>query len=547
MLASEFPFEILSQIADFLFNKDKASCALTCKRWKTPFQETLWKSIDVSSTKELEEICATVNNSMINHRQFYHLVQALRFTGYCTIDWLQSDTFRTFPNLKHLDIQYVYSKYSSMNFPSSYPPLDSLVSIKLQIHAVVQEIPTKDLLDLLKTMPRLRKLDVCVYSSVYSFRITPSNLNTLHEYLPHLTSITLRLALADISQDSVQTDLNITPILSVTTLDLDILDWDHLWLYYLSYKYPNVHTLRWKTSCASSGWIVKGYKELKGSPLRSIKAAFPHLDTFDFYTEDRTAWSHAILWELLCPSKAPIKKLKYTIKKCSCSAIYMDNCISLRRLCFHNGRLFIGPEIHGELIKHGLQSLKLDSVVASGPVFDYLSFRCRSLEFMDLARAQICGSVSDKTKRLYIDMSYTSFKVLRLDHIQLYSSDKLMDKSTAINFLSLSQSTGPRLSGKRQQIQNDGPAVGHPTWFHTFYELDYAFDFAPKIRQLTEQEVLIATEYYQSSRFRESNSAQEVERTFNGQVFKDDWINDLFIGYAELRYCNMENYCVPLP
>ncbi|KAL0084431.1 hypothetical protein J3Q64DRAFT_1747648 [Phycomyces blakesleeanus] len=455
-----------------------------------------------------------------------HLVQALRFTGYCTIDWLQSDTFRTFPNLKHLDIQYVYSKYSSMNFPSSYPPLDSLVSIKLQIHAVVQEIPTKDLLDLLKTMPRLRKLDVCVYSSVYSFRITPSNLNTLHEYLPHLTSITLRLALADISQDSVQTDLNITPILSVTTLDLDILDWDHLWLYYLSYKYPNVHTLRWKTSCASSGWIVKGYKELKGSPLRSIKAAFPHLDTFDFYTEDRTAWSHAILWELLCPSKAPIKKLKYTIKKCSCSAIYtekiiqrlvqsfsktiktlsivgdvyfdteniarpefsycprlveleitdcgvsialdnlLDNCISLRRLCFHNGRLFIGPEIHGELIKHGLQSLKLDSVVASGPVFDYLSFRCRSLEFMDLARAQICGSVSDKTKRLYIDMSYTSFKVLRLDHIQLYSSDKLMDKSTAINFLSLSQSTGPRLSGKRQQIQNDGPAVGHPTWFH---------------------------------------------------------------------------------
>ncbi|KAL0084429.1 hypothetical protein J3Q64DRAFT_1747646 [Phycomyces blakesleeanus] len=606
MWASELPFEIIAQIADFLLKNDKYECSLTCKRWRALFQQSILKNIKVDTMIELEEICNLIKNPTSNSPPYDLIVQGLRFTGPCKIDLQQSDIFQILPNLKHLFLESLHINQEDIGLASYYRPLKFLVSIKLQIKVVKLPMATDILVEYLENIPHLQKLDVTAYSSVSPLRFSSNSFNTLHRTLPHLAYIKACLILTDIHKKYVQEIPKTVPALSVTTLDLSIVDWDHPWLYYFTYKYPYLRTLMWRTSCAATGWIVKNYEERNVALLHSIATVFPHLETVDFYTEDCTEWSHAIFWDLLCRSNVPIKTIKYETKYSDCEASFLktiiqrflqsfsktietfsivgnmrfkfkniarpefsycpqlvdleikfsgvsialdnllDNCIALRQFKYVDGRLYIDSKTYGEPMQHGLQTLDTDGVVANAAVFDYLSFRCRSLEYMDLTQAQICGSLSDDTRSLHINMIYTRLKVLNVFRARFYSSDERMNKNTIINLVLLSQLTDTGLSSEKRQLRNMGPNVKHLAWLHLYCKLDYPSDYAPKIRNLSEQEVVTITNYYQKRLFKESVTVQEAERSINGQTFAEDWKADLYRGYAELRCGFIADCRVPL-
>ncbi|KAL0077828.1 hypothetical protein F4703DRAFT_1881466 [Phycomyces blakesleeanus] len=165
---------------------------------------------------------------------------------------------------------------------------------------------------------------------------------------------------------------------------------------------------------------------------------------------------------------------------------------------------------------------------------------------MNLTQSYICGPISDKTGRLCIDMPHTQFKVLHLNRVQFYSSVETIDENTAINLILLSQLTKPLPSMENTEEVSDSLSVDTIGWFHLFCELDYAFDYAPKIRQLSKQEADDTIKYYQEFRSIENIDVPEVERSFNGQVSKENWKADLCRGYSELRCGHIADYRVPL-
>ncbi|KAL0084355.1 hypothetical protein J3Q64DRAFT_1747346 [Phycomyces blakesleeanus] len=358
--------------------------------------------------------------------------------------------------------------------------------------------------------------------------------------------------------------------------------------------------------CVSRKRIVKKYNAEKMVLLNSLQSVFPHLEMVDFYTEDRTAWSHTLFWKLLCRLNVPLKRIRYMIKFSGCGPSFLgiiiqrffqsfsttlekisiigdayfkaknivrsefpycprltsieltdcgisitldnilDNCPALRQLKFSRGQLTNSPEAHKESNKHGLHIVELDEIVTSASVFNYMSFRCRDLQYMNLSRSQIGGSISAKTGSLCVDMSYTSFKLLQLSHVRFYSSENAMDKDTAINLTLLSHLTGLDMTAETEDLNKAlEHSVENLAWYHLYCELGGLFDFTLEVRQLLEQEVCDVVEYFQRSRVKNMSQSSEADRSFDGQVSQDDWKEDLYRGYVELRCGHVAKYVVP--
>ncbi|KAL0077790.1 hypothetical protein F4703DRAFT_1881273 [Phycomyces blakesleeanus] len=613
LLPTNLPFEILSQIAHFVSADYKFSCILTCKAWRYPFQESLLENIEVSSMDTLDNICAIVKDSTGNYTPQELITQSLRVTGKTSLaDWQETRVFKTFPNLKYLDMGSLSFYDVDIKCTKYGPPWESVTSLKFQVSPTSWRISNEFILEILRKIPNLQSIDISSDSFYYLIEFDLSQYNSFHIALPKLTSIKARLGLKDIHPNAVPSIPRTLPALYVTNLYLEHTYCSYLWLYYFCYKYPNLRTLIWKSVHKFGNIVIEEDDGRKISLLRSVKRLFPHLETVDFYTEEPTEWSHSIFWNLLCLSDVPIKKLKYKIKSRDSDAtcfgmtierftrsfsttlekisivgnvyfdvenivklecIYCPNLVSveinecgvsialdnlldnwpaLRRLKFSNVHLYINPESQRESAQHGLRFMVLDNIVASAPVFKYMSFRCRLLQYMSLSQSQICGPILDETGSLCIDMSYTNFRLLQLDHVKFYSSEEDISKDTSINLTLLSHSAGNQtLDEAKKKVnananENRKSTVEHLSWYHLYCELDCPFDYVPKVRQLSQQEVCTAIKYFEDFQLKDRTNIFEVERSCNGQVDKEDWKEDLYRGYVEFRCGHITEYAVPL-
>ncbi|KAL0084350.1 hypothetical protein J3Q64DRAFT_1862347 [Phycomyces blakesleeanus] len=605
MPASELPYEILSLVADYLYKDYKFECIFVCKGWKTTFQELFWKDREVRSVKKLEDAAVAVKHSTSDF-PYGVVLQTLTIVEACTLhSLLQSDAFETFYNLKHLVLEHVIIDSTDIKKITYSRPWKSLISLKLVIKIAKQNSLTPILIRLLTNYPSLKEIDVSPHSSMNSLNFNLKNFNTLHKRSPQLESIKGCFNLTNIHSNSVNTIPTTIAALHVTTLDLDLLDWDYLWLYYFSYKYPNIRTLKWKTMCESRERIVKEYNRNKAELLHSLKNVFPHLTTLEFYTEDRSTWSHALFWDLLCRSNVPIKKLTYILRVCfsspnfqqmliqrllqsfektletffvagnvsydiryivrlnipSCPVLVdltlydcgiyidldnlLDSCPALRRLMFTSGQLYISPEIREDPGKHGLRILGLDNVDASAPVFSYMSYRCRNLEYMNLDSIRISGSISEETGSLLINMPYTRLKKLDFHRVLFYPSNDHMNEKKVINLILLSQLKSSFPSDENEDHVDEIHDVDHLAWFHLFCK-KITIGFESKIRKLPKEEIATATEYYKSTPATERVNLSEERKSFQGLVPKRFWEKDLWKGYVELRCGHIASYKMPL-
>ncbi|KAI9006648.1 hypothetical protein CLU79DRAFT_779548, partial [Phycomyces nitens] len=160
MLTSDLPFEILSQVADFLQISDKISCSLTCKAWRVPFQESLLRNLEIDSVDTLEKICAIVNHSPTKS-EYSQLTQTICLTK----DWdlytfICSDIFKTFLNLKHLSISSLVFPYGDIDFSYYTGQWKSIISLKIRARDENWGVWIPTLARILTNCPNLQEFDI---------------------------------------------------------------------------------------------------------------------------------------------------------------------------------------------------------------------------------------------------------------------------------------------------------------------------------------------------------------------------------------------------
>ncbi|OAD72474.1 hypothetical protein PHYBLDRAFT_78086 [Phycomyces blakesleeanus NRRL 1555(-)] len=501
MPESDLPFEILSHIAIYVLNDDKPACMMTCKRWKIPFQESVWKTIEIDSFEKLEEICTIANNSTSRLPPYDLTTEIIRIHRPCNIRELQkTQAFRTFQNLKHLDIGAISYELADFGFTRYVPDSTSLVSLKLKIKAIDGIISTPITIGILGHMPNLQKIDIYPELSIYKIQFKLHQFNHLHTLLPKLTAIKLSLSFHWIHPKAVPSIPQTDPAPSVTTLDLEIIDWDHIWLYYFSFKYPNLRNLL----------------------------------SFDIKNIVTPKLSH-------CPRLVDLE-----IKCCGVSIALdnvLDNCTALRRLSFCNGLLYINPETNERPIQHGLRTLELDTVTTKSFVFNYISSRCRDLEYMALIQTQIYESVSEKTKGLHINMSYTNFKKLYLDHVLFYLSDDFMNMNITIKLVLLSQLTDPRKTNKDPEHGNVESFATHIAWFHLSDALKNNTSLnSLDITQLSEEDGYDITRQFLDFQLKRNYNSQEAKTFIREQTSVHPWKKDICEGCVEFTCGRINEY-----
>ncbi|KAL0073637.1 hypothetical protein J3Q64DRAFT_1826677 [Phycomyces blakesleeanus] len=229
----------------------------------------------------------------------------------------------------------------------------------------------------------------------------------------------------------------------------------------------------------------------------------------------------------------------------------LDNCVALKELRFFDGELLFYTSIENrgskpkeqdyQEQKHGLRVLELDNVLTSAEMFSHLSFRCRGLEYMELKSTSIQSVIgtSGRIPLLLLDMSYSSFKVLKLFDIRCTLSEDQLLESRFIKLILLSQLKDSRSSNEKKKCTDSSSAdITHPfrnlTWFKLFHEIEDDVDTDMRLRQLPEQESRIISKYCRSSDLRESDNFLKTNTWLNGEL-SQDLESDIQDGYVELR------------
>ncbi|KAL0084500.1 hypothetical protein F4703DRAFT_1916570 [Phycomyces blakesleeanus] len=589
MIVSELPSEVLSQIADHLPTEDRLSGSITCKSWRYPFQDALWRNIYIDSEKSLEYIYNTIKPSKNISTSYGLLVHSLRIGGYYEMpDEQQNEFFRYLPNLKHLDLGHMTCKHINTEMTIANQTWIYLESLIINFIGRPGGPTTENLISLLKTCCSLRKLEISAEKRFCPVSFSLKSFDSLHQALPQLIYFKAFISHAHDLQPILDTIPDTIQSLTMAILDISFYQWSAKWLYYFSYKYPNLRSLRLDTSKVIYGWTEIPLKNLKYKATCNRKDLWLHAQLYETNikrilqsfsgTLENLSIEGTVFFDikhgpaLELSSYAPFLKDLH-IKSCGVSINLddlLDKCPVLKRLRYFGGQLLINSStMIKETIQqqekqpqhHGLQILELHRVVTSAEVFSRLSFRCRRLQYMNLSSLWVSGLTFEADGCLLVDMPYTFFKAVRLAHIKYCSPYERRDGDTTISLTLLSQLSDPMSSlpsitstsdklihGEKEKVDRKSVAVvtrKNIAWFHTFLDVIFETDTRIGIRQLSEQEANTAVGFYQSFQSNRDNQPRRVDMPLDGDNLKEDWKDKLCRGYGELRCGQVEKYILP--
>ncbi|KAI9032575.1 hypothetical protein CLU79DRAFT_883140 [Phycomyces nitens] len=242
MLLSDFPREIIEQIADRLSFEDKISCSLVCKSWKRVFQDTIYSDISINSPEALQDVMTPSLDNRHKYHEIGHLVRYLTISH----DWdiavekiyaLQ----KAFPNIKYLSFPIAPLDFGSM---ASLDLWGALTELCMDI--VTSDLPIKEnsLVEIIACLPLLRRLEIhgeMNHESIVSFSV--NDFETIHSHLKHLEHMKLSTNLLTLSDTDLERIAKASPATTMKSLNITSDKTDHRWLCYFARKYPNLHTL----------------------------------------------------------------------------------------------------------------------------------------------------------------------------------------------------------------------------------------------------------------------------------------------------------------
>ncbi|KAL0084504.1 hypothetical protein F4703DRAFT_1980875 [Phycomyces blakesleeanus] len=353
MMPPNIPPEILSQIADNLSTEDRLSGSVTCKAWRYPFQDSLWRDIQIDSTAALEQLYNSIKSSTNTFTPHGFMVHSLRLISYYKIPDEQQDAFFSYlPNLKYLDLENLSCRDINLEMAKSNKTWVSLKSLIIEYNGSRGWPTTNDLISLLETCPMLKKLEFSTNSLRNASSFGLREFDSIHQTLQQLSHFKAYLYFEPEIQSTLDIIPNTLPATTMTALDIWFFQLSHDWLYYFTYKYPNLQSLRLDTSELYQRWTDHTRTQRVTYQYPPHSKGFQRLETLELVSPNISEWTHLVFWEFIYPLKAPIKNLKY------------------KAVCDHDDS-WLDAQLYATDIKRILQSFSetLETLSIEGTVF----------------------------------------------------------------------------------------------------------------------------------------------------------------------------------
>ncbi|KAL0084174.1 hypothetical protein F4703DRAFT_1859562 [Phycomyces blakesleeanus] len=92
--------------------------------------------------------------------------------------------------------------------------------------------------------------------------------------------------------------------------------------------------------------------------------------------------------------------------------VVLNFCPSLKKLRLVDSDISIGAETLEKPTMHGLQIVEIKGFFVSKSVFEYVSYNCRSLDYMNMKCPFLHRPISERSRIINIDMSFSNLKAL---------------------------------------------------------------------------------------------------------------------------------------
>ncbi|KAI9024475.1 hypothetical protein CLU79DRAFT_834445 [Phycomyces nitens] len=621
MLISHLPLDILFQIAKLLSNKDKIQCSLVNKRFSVPFQESLWEEIQISSSSGLDSICKTYEQGYKSvQRNLYHtksltLGEAVHVTEK-QIRILQ----QTFPKLRYLCILNYLLDQSSFTMPTDWSSWGSLNELVFSLLDCTISRAKKIVLDIVCSLQFLSKLTISLQFTIKDFEM-------LHSSLCQLEYLSINIVLSPLTIHDIKTVDIMVPATRLTFLKIYAQTTVHRWMCYFAAKYPNLHTLEGLV-IGENDKTVEYQSEIASASFPTIPHSFRHLKSFQATVAPRSAQTYLAIWKhfglsntslghvdceltgpvmnktnLVSIIKASVEPFADTLETLSFEYFeyeftknpltaamalghytclgylhisskpssvtlnhILDSCVALKALKLCARWIIIDPSAPTRSKPHGLRVLEIHYSAITAETLNFVSLHCPRLSYMWLLDTSIHGQICHKTGTLSVDMSKTSFIILRLTSIRFSISDDFDsngdgDGDGEMNFgvFALCQTTiktpprekkksskwkmplirqflTPRKTFDEDLSDKDDPTKNAKTdWYYAKHEYRRYSGWSYTMWKLTTKESEYVQDYLSSFQYNVSEKKRASGGHGNTSNTKNNWKKDLYRGCAILE------------
>ncbi|KAI9019468.1 hypothetical protein CLU79DRAFT_758949, partial [Phycomyces nitens] len=610
MPVSRLPFEIIANISSHLNPQDKYQCALVCRRWRTPFTESLWKKVEIHSEIQLDAICNVLSTITNTSKSPSHLVQQLFLLPYLGITNSQLHLMQQhfcFLDRLWIDDESLIIKCSVDNM--HWELWKHLT--KLDFHVPNTDFTTKEVLDTLSYLPKLTQLSL---GEQYLF--TPpsfclEDIETIHSHLPLLKKLSIKTELQMISVQDMEWIANVKPAKSLEFLEFDSSYATSQWIYYWAHKYPNMGVMKW--SAGDRDIERPAFENTISKKSFHLKNAFQRLEKITIDCDSDQIRVQELFLKILLNQSVSVKHFTYSMETIYNKEYYtpdvlktlvgpfstsletltlditanlsdqldisralslyprlveltltllslelelnvmLDLCPALNRLDVSSNMLSIKPDTSEQLNPHNLVFLRISRAKTCATLFNYVSWRCRRLQTLDLYGLRVSGQISPLTGNFRIYMPHSHFNVLKLENMHFYRSKNYRSctERNRIRLVSFAQEC-PRqksagLEPDRNWLMND-PPKGKADWFYQCFAGNRGFPLYTW-QKLVGQEIEYTKNYFRTYLYDPLCGSHVLEdpmckgcATWRNHGNRDKWKHDLPLGYVNIRCGSAKNF-----
>ncbi|KAI9019545.1 hypothetical protein CLU79DRAFT_757746 [Phycomyces nitens] len=583
MLASDLPFEILSNIAGFLNVRNQRVCVLVCRSWQSPFEELLWKRFFIKKQVRLDQVCSTP----VYHK-YSSYIQALYLCDFVKVgDKDLQKLQQSFPLVQRLEMGHHTLNACSFG-KSDWKLWANLTLLTIDSSGLGFNGAKDKVLEIISCLPLLKELCINHSSRQKTIQFTMEDYESIHAFLPHLENISIYPLAKELTHKEQEKLEMIVAVKRIRSATLYLGNRDLLWLYYYACKYPNLEEIVWVLNCHYDSPLIN--RRPTETLLATLPPVFPNLRTETVRTIGPIDELYTTMQDLFCPYYIPVESLTYESARFSGSVDCLENNITyatrlynstIRKLClkgclprsdlnkrsrlslryFSNlvclrlewytihisidillndckalkvlkvspGSLELNSSTFDTIEPSGLQVLCVENGEIQECVLEYLSVCCKDLQHLRINNVRVFVNMSKDTGEFSIDMSQTRFLDLHLHNVSFYPANDIRHDSR-INLLAIGHRSVPFLESSVEMTKCS--ASKDILWFHYFG----ASQDTDACRELSVPEVQQAQKYFKHFVFN-SNLCEtsSKRRTRNGCVPRHEWEKDLGRGYVAFK------------
>ncbi|OAD67704.1 hypothetical protein PHYBLDRAFT_174036 [Phycomyces blakesleeanus NRRL 1555(-)] len=468
MSITKLSTEIFLRITGFLSKKDIDSVNLSCKDLNGYLEETTWKKIALNDISlRVNEFPPTVYQALLY--QYGYLTKELYLKTKGPDDnWSIQSLQYIFPNLQCLRL-----------YGSCLPTCDNstklectnwkyLVEFDCSVSSSCKNDPYtyEDLVKIFPFVHRIEKLRIYRTRNRVFHEHTLDFMQTIHDNFKRLKTLQTDLKLVPFETDDLQRITKVDPSDELTCFVLQANFLKMQWLGYFTRKYPNIRILEFKDVFykAMKPENVPSQLVLEPIKFQGIEHPFSHLEQITISSAAISLKFTVTLWKSIERLDIPLKHIYHPALvdlqiENSILPIHLDVvlnfCPSLKKLRLVDSDISIGAETLEKPTMHGLQIVEIKGFFVSKSVFEYVSYNCRSLDYMNMKCPFLHRPISERSRIINIDMSFSNLKALYVCVKRLIPPNENHDGSKESDEDAHGDSNVPLTLAPHEKVQNN--------------------------------------------------------------------------------------------